>query len=167
MTDTLIVRRLNVGDVELWKDIRLAALECAPRAFGRTLASHHTLSDADHATRLQDTVVFGAFHGKDIIGSAGWYPIDFVTEMHRGKINSVFVRPDWQGRGVADALFDAILQDARDRVLQLELTVSVGFARSLAFYRRRGFEITGTTPRALCHDGVFSDEHTMILRLDA
>ena len=161
------MRRLMPGDVALWKEIRLAALEFAPRAFGRTLANFHSQTDADHVARLTDSTVFGAFSGDQIIGSAGWYAIDFVTETHRGKINSVFVRPDWQGRGVADALMDAIEIEATGNVLQLELTVSVGFPRSLGFYQRRGFEITGTTPRALCHDGEFSDEHSMVKRLDA
>jgi len=167
MTDMVTIRRLKADDMNLWKEIRQAALEFAPRAFGRTLASHHLLSDSDHAARLSETAVFGAFSGDDIVGSASWYAVDFVTETHRGKINSVFVRPDRQGHGVADALFDAVLADARGKVLQLELTVSVGFPRSLAFYHRRGFEITGTTPRALCHDGIFSAEHAMMLRLDA
>lgn len=167
MTDNVKVRRLTTGDVAIWKEIRQAALQFAPRAFGRTLASHHAQSDADHAARLTGSTVFAAFAGSQIIGSAGWYAIDYVTETHRGKINSVFVRPEWQGRGVADALMDAIEKEARGQVIQLELTVSVGFPRSLAFYQRRGFEIIGTTPRALCHGGEFSDEHTMILRLDA
>lgn len=167
MTDTPRVRRLGPDDVADWKRIRRAALTFAPRAFGRTLVSHEAQTDADHGARLAATTVFAAYAGQQIIGSAGWHAIDIATETHRGKINSVFVQPEWQGRGVSDALMEAIVTDATDKVLQLELTMTTGFPRSLAFYQRRGFEIVGTVPRALCHDGEFSDEHLMVRRLDA
>lgn len=161
------IRRLGVDDLELWKTIRQAALETAPRAFGRTLARHHGLSDAEHARRLRTTSIFAAFVAGRIVGSAGWRAIDLVTECHRGKVNSVFVQPEFQGRGVSDALMRALLGDATGAVLQLELAVTVGQDRAIAFYRRHGFEIFGTIPRALCHDGEFFDEHLMLRMLDA
>lgn len=168
MTNTLIVRRLGVDDVASWKEIRQAALETAPRAFGRTLASYQNQSDDDHAARLSGSAVFGAFSTGKIIGSAVWLAESMVTDCHRGWISNFFVLPDWQGRGVADALMDAIVQDATGQVLQLELSVAVGVAnRALAFYQRRGFAIIGTIPRASCHDGIYTDEHLMILRMDA
>ncbi len=166
MTDVSI-RRLGQGDLERWKFIRQSALETAPRAFGRTLASHLAQSDAEHIQRLTGSSLFGAFVAGNIVGSAGWYAIDFETECHRGKINSVFVLPPYQGRGVADALMAAIIADATGKVVQLELTVTAGQERALAFYHRHGFEITGTVARGLCHDGVFSDEHMMMRALDA
>jgi ribosomal protein S18 acetylase RimI-like enzyme len=160
------IRRLGPRDLDLWKFIRQSALETAPRAFGRTLASHLAQSDAEHIQRLTGSSLFGAFVAGEIVGSAGWYAIDFETERHRGKINSVFVLPSFQGRGVADALMAAIIADAIGKVLQLELTVTAGQERALAFYRRHGFEITGTVTRGLCHDGIFSDEHSMMRALD-
>jgi len=161
------VRRLTGNDVGDWRQIRQAALECAPHAFGRTLLSHLRQRNDEHLTRLTESTVYGAFNGDQIVGSAGWHAIDYATEKHRGVINSVFVRPDWQGRGVADDLMNAILDNAKNKVVQLELDVGVNNTRSLAFYTRRGFKIVGTIPRALCHDGVYIDEHRMILRLDA
>ncbi|MFV2003481.1 MAG: N-acetyltransferase family protein [Paracoccaceae bacterium] len=161
------IRRLDVDDLELWKAIRQAALETAPRAFGRTLAGHLALSDAEHARRLTCNVILAAFVAGEIVGSVGWRAIDLVTESHRGKINSVFVQPEFQGRGVSDALMRALLGDATGAVLQLELAVTVGQDRAIAFYRRHGFEIFATIPRALCHDGEFFDEHLMLRYLDA
>ena len=90
------------------------------------------------------------------------------TDCHRGWVSNFFVLPSWQGRGVADALMDTIVQDATGQVLQLELSVAVDVAsRAQAFYQRRGFAIIGTIPRAACHDGIYTDEHLMILHLDA
>ncbi len=167
MTNPWVIRRLLAADLNIWKSIRQQALKSAPLAFGRTLVSFAAQSDQDHVERLLGSTVYGAFAGDRIIGSAAWYPIDYVTENHRGKINSVFVSPDYQGQGVSDLLMAAIKQDAIGKVLQLELTVTVGQDRAIAFYQRQGFEIIGTLPRALCHDGVYSDEHMMVLNLKA
>jgi ribosomal protein S18 acetylase RimI-like enzyme len=167
MTETVVVRRLAVDDLELWKHIRLTAIQTAPRAFGRTLAGFQAQNDADHIRRLTGSTLFGAFSGGQIIGSAGWYQVDFATEDHRGKINSVFVVPAFRGTGVAEMLIKAIVTEAKTKVVQLELTVTAGQERAVAFYRRMGFEIVGTIPRGLCHDGVYSHEHIMVHRLDA
>ena len=167
MTETPVVRRLTDQDLEIWKRIRLTAIQTAPRAFGRTLASFQAQNDADHIRRLTGSTLFGAFSGGQIIGSAGWNQVDFATENHRGKINSVFVIPAFRGTGVAEMLINAIVTEAKTKVVQLALTVTATQDRAVAFYRRMGFEIVGTIPRGLCHDGVFSDEHFMVHRLDA
>jgi len=167
MIEAVTVRRLDSEDLQPWKEIRRSALETTPTAFGRTLTSFLAQSDSDHRQKLSGSVVFGAFIQGNIVGSAGWYPVDYQTESHRGKVNSVFVRPAYRRQGIAAKLMQYIIADAKRFVLQLELSVTVGQDRAIGFYRRQGFDIVGTIPRALCHDGVFSDEHLMVRNLDA
>ncbi len=167
MNEAPVVRRLKADDVAIWKDIREAALTLAPQSFGSTLARFHSQNDADHVNKLAGSAVFGAFIDDQIVGSAGWHAIDFPTEHHRGHVTSFFVMPKLQGRGTADALMDRIFDNAQRCVLQLELDVAVTNTRAIAFYNRHGFAFVGTIPRALCHDGVFTDEHIMLRNLDA
>lgn len=161
-----MIRRLGVADLAAWKTIRHAALRHAPHAFGRTMEGFRAQSDDEHRARLTGSSVFAAFDGDKIVGSAAWHRLNFEVESHRGKVSSVFVMPEARGTGLADALLAAIVADARGTVLQLELEVDRLNPRAVAFYRRNGFVVAGTVPRALCHDGVFIDEHLMIRRLD-
>jgi ribosomal protein S18 acetylase RimI-like enzyme len=165
-----MIRRLTPGDVALWKEIRQAALEDAAHAFGRTLASFHAQSDDEHRDRLASSHDYGAFAaGGQIVGSASWRPIGEpgTAEAHRAGVYSVFVRPEWQGRGLADALMARVIEEASATMLQLELDVVADNARAIRFYRRLGFEEIGLTPRALRRGEGFADELRMILRLDA
>ncbi|MCB1336945.1 MAG: GNAT family N-acetyltransferase [Maritimibacter sp.] len=165
-----MIRRLAARDVGLWKEIRRAALEEAPLAFGRTLAAFHDQSDDDHRARLATSHTYGAFHGDSITGSASWRALgpSGTVEDHRAGLYSFFVRRERHGQGDADALLARVVRDASAAgILQIELDVVTTNARAVGFYRRAGFEQVGLTPRALRRDDGFADEYRMILRLDA
>jgi ribosomal protein S18 acetylase RimI-like enzyme len=85
---------------------------------------------------------------------------------HRGGIWGVYVHPEARRKGVDRAVLETVIAHARERVLQVHLSVSTGSA-ALRLYRQLGFEIYGTEPRALCVDNRYLDEHLMVLRLDA
>ncbi len=56
----------------------------------------------------------------------------------------LFVRPSWQGRGVAPALMAAAVQEARRRgFARLRLWTPRGAARARRFYERQGWAPTG------------------------
>ena len=67
---------------------------------------------------------------------------------HPRELARFYVERAWQGRGVADRLMDAVVaraQSAPGGASPLWLAVYQANARALAFYRRRGFEVVGTT----------------------
>jgi GNAT superfamily N-acetyltransferase len=61
-----------------------------------------------------------------------------------GYLWHMFVRPAWQGTGLAGALLDRALAEARDRGFErLVLWTPAGQAQARRFYEREGFTSTG------------------------
>ncbi len=78
-----------------------------------------------------------------IIGFAGmWHVLD---EAH---VTTIGVRPDYQGRGLGELLFLALIDETRRRqATWLTLEVRVSNYGAQALYRKYGFTIQGTRPR--------------------
>ena len=56
----------------------------------------------------------------------------------------MFVRPDWQGSGLAGALMDRVLDEARRRgYTRMVLWAAAGAAQARRFYEREGWSPTG------------------------
>jgi GNAT superfamily N-acetyltransferase len=56
----------------------------------------------------------------------------------------MFVAPGWQGRGLAGALLDRLLEEARRRgYRRVVLWAAAGAAQARRFYEREGFALTG------------------------
>lgn len=59
---------------------------------------------------------------------------------------TVAVRPDFQGRGVAPRLFEALFEDAArltPRIERIELVVREGLTHAIRLYERLGFRLEG------------------------
>ena len=85
-----------------------------------------------------DVRFFAVFTGGEAIAMGALKPI---SETH-GELKSMHVRPDWRGRGLADAILTQLLEEARalgmERV-SLETGSQEVFAAARAFYGRNGF----------------------------
>lgn len=85
-------------------------------------------SPAKIAARFADRLVLVATAGRAIIGTAS---------LHGAWVRSVFVRPDWQKRGVGTGLMRAIEERADAQGLrQISVPSSINAEE---FYRRLGF----------------------------
>jgi GNAT superfamily N-acetyltransferase len=68
------------------------------------------------------------------------------TDAETAFLNRFYVDVDWRGRGVAKDLLEVAMTEARRRgATRLELTVFEKNARAIAFYRKSGFAVTGST----------------------
>ncbi len=74
----------------------------------------------------------------------------------------LYILPDRQGLGAGSALLDAVIASLPDDSMRLGLDYVDGNERAAAFYRARGFRVTGRTPSPL---GVGPDEILMELPL--
>jgi GNAT superfamily N-acetyltransferase len=89
-----------------------------------------------------------AFDGDEAIGVAS---LSVITGADARELApdtvylwQMFVRRDWQGRGLAGALLDRLLAEARRRgYRRLVLWTPVGAAQARRFYEREGFRLTG------------------------
>ncbi len=155
MTSRVRVRAILPDDWRRLRALRLEMLRDTPLAYLETLSTAEALPDADWQARARRNSVRGsiAFAAEDEDGE--W--IGTMTAFRREAVAylvSVYVTPSRRGReaGVTDALLDRVIEwaGAQDGVTELRLEVHEHNPRATAYYRRRGFEMTGrSTPYAL------------------
>lgn len=103
-----------------------------------------------------------AEHGGHVVGSAGLHPQTQLRRRHAAMLG-ISVEPAAQGRGVGQALMQALCAYADDwaQILRLELTVFTDNTRALALYRRFDFHLEGTHRGYALRNGVYADVHCM------
>ena len=162
MPGALEIRRLAAGDVENYREIRLAALQGAPEAFSSTFEIEAARPLSAFAERLESSIVLAASREGRIVGMAGLASQPGPKERHRGFLWGIYVRPEVRGLGVAGLLLDAILTAAAERYEQITLEVAADNLAALALYEKFAFVRYGTAPRALKTADGYQDEILMV-----
>lgn len=159
------IRLLTVDDWQIWKNIRLEALQNSPENFGSSYVEECNWSDLEFQTGLKNSDVFGVFIENTLVACAGFYTLNFIKTQHRGVIWGMYTRPEYRKKGIASALIKYVVANARSKVLQLHLTCVTSNLDAIHCYQKQGFKIYGTEPRALKIGDTFYDEHLMALDL--
>jgi RimJ/RimL family protein N-acetyltransferase len=159
------IRILTQEDWEIWKQLRLDALQNAPENFGSSYEEECNFSEVDFQNQLQQSTVFGVIIHKKLVSCAGFYVLNKHKMKHRGLIWGMYTQPAHRGQGIASSVLRAIIDHAKLHVMQLHITcVTTNFA-AMALYQKHGFTLYGTEPRALKIGDTFFDEHLMVLQL--
>ena len=151
------VRRIEVGEGERLRALRLAALRDAPGAFAAT-------AEGDAARPAEDWDMLGGGPGAVFVageweGMAGVY-----LDGEQPVLWGMWVAPPARGRGLGRALAETVIGWARDRGLErLTLTVSDAAAPAERLYTRLGFARTGES-RPLESDPAL-EQHELALDL--
>lgn len=166
MADGVTVRRLTAGDSDVWRAIRLEALQNAPEAFGQTYA-HAVAQPLESFAKTVSGAnpVMAAFANGRAIGTAGIYAIDGPKSAHRGMLWGMYVAPEFRGQRVGDRLVEAVIGAVGPDILQVHLRVVTENVAAYKLYRRLGFVAYGIEPRALNYNGRFFDETLMVRML--
>lgn len=157
----ITVRELGLDDWRIWRDLRLAALAEAPRAFHSRLADWVGAGEQDWRERLRAP-------GRHLVAELDGRPCGQVVAVPPdpdgvADLISLWVAPHARGTGVADALITAVTGHAVGwGARRLALHVVVGNERAAALYRRHGFVDLGAVERP---DGI--TEHRMEIPLPA
>lgn len=165
------IRRLDSGDIEAFRELRVAALASDPAAF----AAHP--EDPEEAKRepehwrwrlLRSPVLAAVAPGGRLLGMAGWYRGAGIKTAHRAFLWGLFVRPEARGRGLARGLMQAVIADVRAAggIESLWAGVSAEQEAAAALYERLGFGCWGIEPRALRLGEHFLDERQLVLFLE-
>lgn len=160
------IRQLTDNDWEIWKAFRLIALKNAPEAFGSSLEEEQALPDRQFQDWLKRNVVLGAFIDEQLIGSAGYFMLEFSKEQHRGILFGVNVMPEHRNKGIAQQLVQQVIDLAKKVVIQLHLKVVSTNPSAIHAYEKCGFKYYGTEPRSLKIGERFYDENMMVLFFD-
>ncbi|MFG3338524.1 GNAT family N-acetyltransferase [Glycomyces sp. NPDC048151] len=133
------LRVLTEDDWRLWRELRLAALADAPDAFGSRLADWQNAAEEAWRSRL-------AMPGsRNLVAETDGRPAGMASGVPTGdpaarELIAMWVHPQARGRGVADALIDAVASWARtEGAEQLRLTVYEHNTAAALLYRRNGF----------------------------
>jgi ribosomal protein S18 acetylase RimI-like enzyme len=113
------------------------------------------------------SLTLGGFVDDGLVGTAGLLVSTKVKQRHKGHIVGVYVASAWRGTGLARALIDGLVTQARqDGLAVLTLSVTVGNHAARRVYLDAGFTSYGMEPRSLRVADVFFDEELMALLLD-
>ena len=143
---TVFVRRLAPGDVEIFRAVRLAALEDSPDAFGESLEAAQQ-SDWNARTAngsaFTDRGVFVALADEQAIGMVF---VRCEAPPAPAFLGGMWVHPLFRGQGIGRTLVLRgldFLRSAGQR--RISLWVTSAHADVLNFYRTLGFQETGAT----------------------
>ena len=142
------VRRITTLDAARLKQVRLAALEEAPSAFGSTYRSEANRPDAEWVQRSvagsrgSGRATFFAQLDDDLVGLVGGYreePSSPIVELV-----SMWVAPHVRGRGVGVLLVEAVTAWAIEtNATSISLWVASGNTPAERLYGSKGFVATG------------------------
>ncbi|WP_428491363.1 N-acetyltransferase family protein [Rhodopila sp.] len=153
-------------DLPLLRPLRLEALRRHPSAFGVAFEEEQ----ADDPGRLigePPSVTLGGFGGGVLVGSASMVVSQRVKQRHKGHVVAFYVAPAWRRAGLARALLDALVEQARAQgLVLLTLSVTLGNAAARGLYSGAGFSAYGVEPMSLRVGDEFVDAELMALRLD-
>ena len=139
------IRRIQKAEWRSLRALRLEALQDSPRSYGSTYAGEVTRTDAEWQERAGagaaglDEVAVVAVVGDRWVGMARGY-----LEPPVAHLIAVYVQPASRGRGIGQAISQAIVEWARERGAgEVLLSVSDWNEGARRVYKRLGFTSTG------------------------
>ncbi len=163
------IRLLVPEDAAALRPIRLRSLREEPDAFHSTAEEWDIPLDA-FAERIAKNRVFAAFDAEGAMVGTAMLALTARTlkrMRHKTEIWSVYVAPEARGHGLARALMEACIAEARRMGFEaIVLTASTHLTHVVRLYESLGFRIYGTE-RGMVRmaDGRLIDDHLMELRL--
>ena len=140
----ITIRRIQICETALYKQIRLASLKDAPNAFETTYDAALQRTDEMWHARVESTAqgsdqaIFLALFDQLPIGIAALVRIKGQTDS--GELMQVWVSPEHRGTGVAWDLMNSIFKWAQEnnfhRIIAGVTKVNAG---ALKFYTKYGF----------------------------
>ena len=160
------IRQLAPSDAASFRELRLEGLRLNPEAFGSTYDFEKDQPLDRYTGWLTNSTVFGAFQNSQLIGTASFTQLSGLKDAHKGLLRAMYVRPTHRRSGAGRQLVQAIIQTARQKVEQLQLSVVSTNQPALRLYQSLGFRQYGLEKNALKYNGQYSDEILMALDLD-
>jgi ribosomal protein S18 acetylase RimI-like enzyme len=143
------LKPVRAENVQVFKEVRLRALEDSPSAFGSTYATEAQLTDREWLARAlrwngESGIGYLAMEDGAAFGIAGAF-LD-QEDGARAHLVSMWTAPTHRQRGVGRLLVDGVVDWARLRGARtVRLMVTSNNETAILFYRRLGFVMTGRT----------------------
>ncbi|HAA15886.1 MAG TPA: hypothetical protein DCE41_30915 [Cytophagales bacterium] len=169
------IRILEVGDVALFRELRLKSLREAPFAFSSSFDDEKDKSREAFLDELQvlgnppEWFVLGAFQEADqLIGFVKFRRDLRSKARHKSMVHAMYTDPTYRGQGVGKRLMDDLLQRVRhlNGLEQIHLWVLHADTSAADFYRKCGFVSQGpVVKKDLKIEGRYVDAEYMVMHL--
>jgi ribosomal protein S18 acetylase RimI-like enzyme len=161
----MFIKILNINDLHDFRNIRLAALLHAPKMFGSYYEVEVQAPLISFQNCLLNSTVFAVYAEHKIIGLAILTQETSIKAAHKASLSSVFIRPEFQGQGVASKLLNTVIEYAKIHVEQVLLIVASDNIVAINLYKKMGFQVYGVEKKALKENKTYTDELLMKLFL--
>jgi GNAT superfamily N-acetyltransferase len=168
----ITIRPTRQDDAHAYRELRLEALRAHPEAFGADYDEDLARPLDFWAERVRNgagteqNILYIAEAGGALVGMTGIFRHNGAKMRHTTHIWGVYVRPEWRGLGIIDALITACVGWARAQgARQVKLSVVTTNAAAIRSYVRCGFSVYAMEPEVIFYNGVYYDELLMIQRL--
>ena len=146
-----------VADLPAYKALRDEALAAHPQAFTSDASETTDRRPESYLPRLGldrpegGHFTLGAWAGPTLVGAVSCERETRIKVGHITHLVGMMVRTEVQGQGVGSALLQACLREVRGAagLEMVTLTVTQGNAAAVRLYKRAGFVLYGSLPRAI------------------
>ena len=154
-----------------YRELRLEALKKYPQFFGSDYQTYAEKPLQYWVERLrvfgENSILFFAEHGNEFIGMGGVYRETTPKEHHTATIVSLYVKEEWRGLHIAEALIQRLIQWALDHGISIvKLGVVSTNTAAVRCYERLGFIEYGLEPKALYYEGQMYDMRLMFKEIE-
>jgi len=165
----LNIRVLNAQDTQVYRTIRLNALKNSPTSFGSSYEEESAFAVKRFTNRIAkpNSQTFGAFEESQLVGICNLSFQPRKKMGHRAEIFSMYVEPNFRGKGIGKALMTRAVKRAleKETIRQIYLTVVRSNQAAKTLYASFGFQTYGVDRQALQYKGEFYDFELMVLFL--
>jgi len=162
---TIIIRESTPSDLIQFRALRLNALQDSPTAFSADYQGNLNQPMSFWEGRVKPDEhgkLFFAEHASQLIGMTGIRQGESPKTKHSAGIWGVYVRSEWRGLHIAEALIETCATWATLRQVSIiKLGVTTTNTSAVRCYERCGFTIYGNEPRVLLYEGKYYDEYLM------
>jgi RimJ/RimL family protein N-acetyltransferase len=166
----ITIREAMISDAAQFRELRLHALQNAPTAFSADYQKNANQSLNYWESRLEkdeNSAIFFAEYAGELIGMMGIGRGQSAKTKHSAGIWGVYVRPEWRGLHIAEALIECCIDWAKSQQVNiLKLAVVTISTSAVRCYERCGFKTYGTEPQAVFYEGRYYDEYLMSRNLN-
>jgi len=160
----MIVRKLTVDDLDVYRALHRFALTEAPLAFVETPRNDEARSDSVVHDMLARGEAWGVFEGERLFGKMVIDALPYDCLAHTRWLHAVYLHPDVRGSGAGELLVRTAIEDARRTGAGvIALWVNAENAPAARFYARLGFMETGRVPGGIAIGGRRVDDVMMCL----
>ena len=153
---------LEANQWQEYKKLRTEMISADYNPFGWSIEETLTLSDQDWQQKSKNNYKRYATIDNQIVGMIQLWLNTKTKTRHIASIGSVYVQPQYRGRGIAKLLLEDIQNYAKTQGVEiLSLTVAKDYFSAIKAYQKFGFIKVGDLPKALKYKGIYYDDIQM------